>query len=116
MANRMALKVAPDIEQAIQDGTLSMADCESAAYFVQECILDHLLDGKVMGVSTHNFSDNTPDSGMDFLTHQWRTIPIHRGDASLPRHLPTGYRKRTGRLHPLAWQGKPPGRHPFELI
>jgi hypothetical protein len=37
-----------------------MADCESAAYFVQECILDHLLDGKVAGVSTHNFLDNTP--------------------------------------------------------
>jgi hypothetical protein len=32
-----------------------MANCESAAYFVQECILDHLLDGKVVGVSTHNF-------------------------------------------------------------
>jgi hypothetical protein len=45
----MALEVAPDIKQAIQDGTLSMADCKSAAYFVQECILDHLLDGKVVG-------------------------------------------------------------------
>jgi hypothetical protein len=36
-----------------------MADCESVVYFVQECILDHLLDGKVTGVSTHKLSDNT---------------------------------------------------------
>jgi hypothetical protein len=43
-----------------------MADCKSAAYFVQECILDHLLDGKVTGVSTHNFSDNT---------RQWDGLP-----------------------------------------
>jgi hypothetical protein len=57
------LKWPPNIEQAIQDGVLSMADCESAAYFVQECILDNLLDGKVAGVSTHNFSDNTPTVG-----------------------------------------------------
>jgi hypothetical protein len=37
-----------------------MADCESGAYFVQECLLDHLLNGQVAGVSTHNFLDNTP--------------------------------------------------------
>jgi hypothetical protein len=40
-----------------------MANCKSVAYFVQECILDHLLDGKVVRVSTHNFSDNTPTVG-----------------------------------------------------
>jgi hypothetical protein len=57
------LKWPPDIKQAIRDGTLSMANCESAAYFVQECIRDHLLDGKVTGVFTHNFSDNTPTVG-----------------------------------------------------
>jgi hypothetical protein len=59
----LALEVAPDIEQAIWDGMLSMAGCESAPYFVQQCILDHLLDGTVAGVSTHNFSDNTPTVG-----------------------------------------------------
>jgi hypothetical protein len=53
------LKWPPDIKQAVQDGMLSMAGCESVAYFVQECIRDHLLDGKVTWVSTHNFSDNT---------------------------------------------------------
>jgi hypothetical protein len=57
------MKWPPNIEQAIRDGMLSMADCKSAAYFVQECILDHLLDGKVMGVSTQNFLDNTPTVG-----------------------------------------------------
>jgi hypothetical protein len=40
-----------------------MADCELGAYFVQECILDHLLQGRVVGISTHNFSDNTPTVG-----------------------------------------------------
>jgi hypothetical protein len=40
-----------------------MADCELGAYFVQECLLDHLLNGDGAGVSTHNFSDNTPTVG-----------------------------------------------------
>ena len=52
-----------DIEQAVRDGTLTMADCESAAYFIQECLLDHLLDGQVAGVSSFNWSDNTPTVG-----------------------------------------------------
>jgi hypothetical protein len=58
------LKWPPDIELAVREGRLSMADCESGAYFVQECLLlDHLLNGQVARVSTHNFSDNTPMVG-----------------------------------------------------
>jgi hypothetical protein len=57
----------PDIKLAVREGRLSMADCESGAYFVQECLLDHLLNSQVAGVSTHNFSDNTPTVG--WITH-----------------------------------------------
>jgi hypothetical protein len=52
-----------DIEAVARQGMLSMADCKSAAYFIQECMLDHLLDGEVAGVLTHVFSDNTPTVG-----------------------------------------------------
>jgi hypothetical protein len=61
------LKWPPDIELAVPEERLSMADCESGAYFVQECLLDHLLNGQVARVSTHNFSDNTPMVGL--ITH-----------------------------------------------
>jgi hypothetical protein len=61
------LKWPPDIKLAVQEGRLSMADCELGAYFVQECLLDHLLNSQVAGVSTHNFSDNTPMVGR--ITH-----------------------------------------------
>jgi hypothetical protein len=61
------LKWPPDIKLVVQEGRLSMADCKSGAYFVQECLLDHLLNGQVAGVSTHNFSDNAPTVGR--ITH-----------------------------------------------
>jgi hypothetical protein len=61
------LKWPPDIKLAVREGRLSMADCESGAYFVQECLLDHLLNGQVARGSTHNFSDNTPMVGR--ITH-----------------------------------------------
>jgi hypothetical protein len=32
------LKWPPDIKLVVQEGRLSMADCESGAYFVQECL------------------------------------------------------------------------------
>jgi hypothetical protein len=57
------LKRPADIETAVKERKLSMADCESGAYFVQECILDHLLQGRVAGISTHHFSDNMPTVG-----------------------------------------------------
>jgi hypothetical protein len=34
------LKWPPNIKLAVWEGRLSMADCESGAYFVQECLLD----------------------------------------------------------------------------
>jgi hypothetical protein len=58
------LKWPPNIELAVRAGKLSMVDCESGAYFIQqECLLDHLLNANVAGVFTHNFSDNTPMVG-----------------------------------------------------
>jgi len=52
-----------DITQAVRAGTISMADCESIAYFIQECLIDHLLEGKVEGLSSFIWSDNTPTVG-----------------------------------------------------
>jgi hypothetical protein len=101
------LKWPPNIELAVWEGRLSMADCKSWAYFVQECLLDHLLNGQVAGVSTHNFSDNTPT--VSRITH-------HRRDATLPRHMAAHHRERPGRLHLLAGQGKPHGQHPVEVL
>lgn len=45
-----------------------MADCKSAAYFIQEFLLDHLLHSQVAGVSSFNWSDNTPTVGR--ITHR----------------------------------------------
>jgi hypothetical protein len=57
-----------------------MADCESGAYFVQECLLDHLLNGQVAGVSTHNFLDNTPMVGQI-------TRHISRGESTFTEEM-----------------------------
>jgi hypothetical protein len=57
-----------------------MADCESGAYFVQECLLDHLLNGQVARVSTHNFSDNTP-------TVRWITHHTSRGESPFTEEM-----------------------------
>jgi hypothetical protein len=93
------------------EGRLSMADCKSGAYFVQECLLDHLLNGDGAGVSTHNFSDNTPTVGW-INRHTSGRIPLHRGDATLPRHMEAHHRERPGRFHPLAGQGNLMGNIP----
>jgi hypothetical protein len=52
-----------EIEAAVRHGTLSMEDCELGAYFLQECLLDHLLGGDEAGISTHVFFNNTPMVG-----------------------------------------------------
>ena len=53
----------PDITAAIRAGTISMADGESISYFIQECLIDHLLKGNVAGLSSFIWSDNTPTVG-----------------------------------------------------
>jgi hypothetical protein len=63
-----------------------MVYCKLVAYFVQECLLDHLLN------------------------------PLHIGEATLPRHMAAHHRARPGRLHPLAGQGKPHGQHPVKVF
>jgi hypothetical protein len=55
-----------DIKAAVRQGMLSMADCESAAYFIQECMLDHLLGGEVVGISIPRVFQQHPHGG----THQ----------------------------------------------
>jgi hypothetical protein len=70
----------PDLKLAVREGRLSMVDCESEAYFVQECLLDHLLNGQVAGVSTLNFSDNTPTVGR--ITHH-----TSRGESSFTEEM-----------------------------
>lgn len=49
----------PDIQAAIVAGTLSMVDCEFAAYFIAECMIDALCDGNVAGISTFLWTDNS---------------------------------------------------------
>lgn len=52
-----------DIDQAVRDDELTMADCESAANFIGECLLDDILCGGVAGLSSFLWSDNTPTVG-----------------------------------------------------
>lgn len=52
-----------DLTERVQAGTLTMADCESAAYCVGEILLDQLLEAQgtsTAGVSSFLWSDNTP--------------------------------------------------------
>jgi hypothetical protein len=106
MANRMVLEVAPDIKQAIRDGTLSMADSKSAAYFVQECILDHLLDGKVGGYlpitsqTTPRQWDGLPNTPVEENLHSPRRCFTASASANwLPEEdrqiAPTGLARKT---------------------
>jgi hypothetical protein len=47
----------------VRGGSAWQTANQGPSYFVQECILDQLLNGNVAGVSTHNLSDNTPTVG-----------------------------------------------------
>jgi len=49
-----------DIKQAVRDGTISMVDCEFAAYFIAECMVDELTELPVAGLSTFLWTDNSP--------------------------------------------------------
>ena len=49
-----------DIKRAIQEGALSMVDCEFVAYFIAECMIDDLSQRPVAGLSTFLWTDNSP--------------------------------------------------------
>ena len=47
-----------DIQQAIRAGSISMVDCEFAAYFIAECMVDLLIPNQTAGLSTFLWTDN----------------------------------------------------------
>jgi len=49
-----------DIKRGVRDGTISMVDCEFAAYFIEECMIDELTDEPIEGLSTFVWTDNSP--------------------------------------------------------
>ena len=49
-----------DIQSAIRDGSVSMVDCEFAAYFIAECMVDGLSERAAPGLSTFLWTDNSP--------------------------------------------------------
>lgn len=53
-----------DIQRAVRQGTLTMVDCEFAAYFIGECMLDDLYQGPVAGLSSFAITDNSPTEGI----------------------------------------------------
>jgi len=59
-----------DIKQGIRDGTISMVDCEFAAYFIGECMLDELSEHPVAGLSSFLWTDNSPTEA---IVHQQAT-------------------------------------------
>jgi hypothetical protein len=105
------LKWPADIKTVVREGKLSMANCESGAYFVQECILNHLLQGRVVGISTHNFS-----SRANHKTQKQRRISVRQIHARLPRDLAGPNQEGPGRLHPLAGKRKFDGGRTFPII
>ena len=53
-----------DITQAIRDGLLSMVDCEFAAYFIEECMLEDMTETPTSGISSFVWTDNSPVAGI----------------------------------------------------
>ena len=41
-----------------------MVDCEFAAYFMGECMLDDLVEGSMAGISSFAITDNSPTKGI----------------------------------------------------
>ena len=61
------VEMPPDLHQAVEKGTLTMVDCEFAAYFIGNLLLhDEVLatTGSMAGVNAHFFSDNSPTVGI----------------------------------------------------
>ena len=59
------LEMTPHLRKQVEDGQLTIADCEFVAWFLQECLLDEILtaEGTTAGVSSHTWSDNSPTVG-----------------------------------------------------
>jgi len=76
-------KLPDDIKQGIRDGMISMVDCEFAAYFIGECMLDELSKRPVAGLSSflwmgHSFTEaivfrqaTCTNSTMPAATSRW---------------------------------------------
>ena len=61
------LEMPPDLRRAVEQGTLTMVDCEFAAYFIGELLLQDLVlaeHGTLAGMHSHFFSDNSPTVGI----------------------------------------------------
>ena len=61
------LELPADLRKAVEEGTLTMVDCEFAAYFIGELLLqDMVLErvGTLAGMNSHFFSDNSPTVGI----------------------------------------------------
>ncbi len=55
------------LRRRVEEGSLTMVDCEFAAYFIGNCLLhDELLaaGGRVAGMNSHFYSDNSPTVGI----------------------------------------------------
>ena len=56
----------PDLTRAVQDGSLTMVDCEFAGYFIANCMLHDMAGqgGTLAGMNSHFPSDNSPTVGI----------------------------------------------------
>ena len=61
------LEMPPDLHAAVQEGTLTMVDCEFAGYFIANCMLHDELEAMgqaLAGMNSHFLSDNSPTVGI----------------------------------------------------
>ena len=61
------LEMPQDLRQAVEEGTLTMVDCEFAAYFIGNLLLHEIIlsgAGTIAGINSHFFSDNSPTVGI----------------------------------------------------
>ncbi len=95
----------PHITNLVTAKKLSMADCESAAYFIHECLLDHLLQGHTAGVNTLVYSDN-------MATVCWFQRGASRASSKFPEKVLRlmGLRQRWTRRGPMDIRHHP-GKH-----
>ena len=93
-----------DIQKAIRQGTLTMVDCEFAAYFMGECMLDDLLEGPIAGISSFAITDNSPTEGIVLRQASRATSPM---PAACLRWLALRQRwTRRGPQDIKHWEGK----------
>ncbi len=61
------LEMPQDLSRAVDEGTLTMVDCEFAAYFIGNLLLHDIIlanSPTVAGMNSHFFSDNSPTVGI----------------------------------------------------